>query len=195
MDQQHERIYIPEGITFGKTVAVIPSVSQAFSHSGHLEMSGRLHESYTWIDRGSNLDQYTIEVDRLNVPVLKFFAGTKQQTAPIPSPVSGLLVHSSYDFGMGLTAILLPDDEPRAEEGGYMFRALCHLCTEHKQYFLKPSRYWTLGAWSEDRFNEVIKDQLSQQCKYVDAMPNYKDYFDECRIRHPSLRPHLKHLL
>jgi hypothetical protein len=193
--QQHEHIYIPEGIMFGKKVAVIPPVSMAFSHSGYMEKGGDINKSYTWIDRGSDLGRYIIEADKLNIPALKFFAGTEPQKASIPSPVSGLLIHSSYDFGLGLTAILLPDDEPEAKGGEYMFRSLCRLCREHKQYFLRPSRYWSMGAWTEDDLNNIIDEQLSQQCEYVDAIPKYKGYFDEARTRHPNLRPYIRHLV
>ena len=191
--QQHKHIYIPEGITFGHKVVVIPSVSNAFTHSG--DMEERLHRTYKWINRGDPLGHYRIAVDRIDIPVLRFFAGTKPHSAAIPSPVSGLLIHHIYDFGSDITAVLLPDDEPAAEDGQYMFRSMCHLCIDQQKYFLKPSRYWSLNAYSKQRFQEIIETQLSRSCQYVDAMPRYEDYFDEARTRHPNLRPYLRHLI
>jgi hypothetical protein len=195
MNNGHDIIYIPEEITFGRKVAVIPSVLMDFSHSGNVETLYK--DSYVWVDRGSALGNYKLKVDRLDVPVLKWFAGTETQKASIPSPVSGLLLHSIYDFrlsGSSLTAILLPDDEPQAENGEYMFADVCDLCSRNMIYFLKPSRYWTMDAWTREQFEEIVEEQLSLRCEYVDAMPNYKGYLDEIRKRHPSLRPHIKHL-
>jgi hypothetical protein len=186
---------IPRGVTFGTKVAVIPPVSGSFSHSGFMEKKGRLHEGYSWIDRGNDLGRYVIEVDKIDVPILKLFVNPEIQKASIPSPVSGLLIHSSYDFGLGLTAILLPDGEQEAADGEFMFQALCHLCEKNKKYFLKPSRYWSKGAFTESIITHMLSEQLSQKCQYVDALPQYRDYFEEARTRHPNLRPYIEHLV
>jgi len=194
VDNQHAKVYVPEGITFGRKVAIIPSVSMAFSHSG--DMASQHNSTYTWIDRGSPLGVYRIAVDKVDIPVLKWFTGTDLHSAIIPSPVSGLLIHANYDFAVSspITAILLADDEPLAENGEYMFRNLCNLCRDKQSYFLKPSRYWSLGAWTAEDFNMAVQKQLLQKCEYVDALPKYKDYFDEIRTRHPNLRPLIRHL-
>lgn len=211
MEHQHELIYVPEGITFGRKVALIPSVLIAFSHSGSVGVQYK--NTYNWIDRGRKLGWYRIDVNKSNVPILKLFAGTETQSTAIPSPVSGLSICPNVDFSMSdvlatllwhdepearyaeyMTAILLPDDEPEAENGNYMFKDVCRLCTDNKEYFLKPSRYRTQGAWSLEDFDEQIGKQLSLQCKYVDALPSFKDCFDEIRKRHPNLRPYIKHL-
>jgi|TARA_R100001369_G_scaffold55660_1_gene82496 hypothetical protein len=194
MSQEHEIKYIPEGINFGMKMAIIPSVSMGFSHSGKMENRGRIHDYYAWIDRGKDLGRYTIQIEKTKIPILKLFLETEPRTAAIPSPVSGLLIHSEYDFDTKLTAILLPDDEPEPENGEYMFRMLCGLCRDYKYYFMKPSRYWSLGAMDDHSFNEMLEEQLSRRCEVVDAMPKYADYFNEIRAKHPNLRPYIRHL-
>ena len=179
MNQRHESVYIPEGIQFGSKVVVIPSVSMAFSHSGN--MKSEYKNTYVWIDRGDSLGHYTIEADKTDIPLLKLFYGTETKSVSISSPVSGLLIHATYDFATSnsLTAVLLPDDEPGAQNGEYIFRNLCRLCSRYKNYFLKPSRYWSLGARTEEQFENHISEQLSKKCEIVDALPKYKDYFDD----------------
>lgn len=195
MTQTHKDVYVPNGITFGRKVAVIPPVLDSFSHGGDMENGGKLNESYSWIDRGEDLGRYVIHVDKVEIPIIKHFVGTEPRKASIPSPVSGLLVHSSYSLGLENTAILLPDDEPEAIDCKQMFRSLIHLLRDEKRYFLKPSRYWTQDGWSEERFEKQLHEQTSQKIEYVDALPRFKDYFDEARARHPSIRPHLKHIV
>ena len=194
MDGKHESVYVPEGISFGDKVLRFPSVSMAFSHSGRIRST--YSNTYRWIDRGSAIGHYMIEVDKVDIPILRVFIGTRTEEAAIPSPVSGLLIHASYDFssGAGLTAVLLPDDEPAAENGKYMFEAVCSLCERHRPYFMKASRYWSMEGWSSSRFDREVENQLSQECQYEDAMPRYSDYFDEIRSRHPDLRPFIRHL-
>ena len=71
MDGKHESVYVPEGISFGDKVLRFPSVSMAFSHSGRIRST--YSNTYRWIDRGSAIGHYMIEVDKVDIPILRVF--------------------------------------------------------------------------------------------------------------------------
>lgn len=184
---------VPERITFGTKVLQVSRVLSAFSHSGNMRTAPG--PDYRWIRRGEPLGSFIIEVHKTEFPILKSMLGTEPKEVHIPSPINGLLIiHSTYEFGGAPAAVLVPNDEPAAEDGKYMFRNLCALLVDHKRYYLKPSRYWSSSAWSEKQFEERIEEQLEQQCSYVDALPRYTPYFDEIRKKYPEFRHHVEHL-
>ncbi len=191
----HEQVYVPEGITFGNRVLRVPSVLIALSHSGFLGDT-RSGGGYTWVNRGDPVGVFHLRT--VKPGVLGWLAGEKVHSVDVPCPASGLFVHRTFDFATSeessLTAILLPDDEPTAEDGAYMFSALTRVCWDNRDTFLKNSRYWSMEAFSADELKDLLDKQVSLECRTIDAMPRYKDYFDEARTRYPNLRPHLKHL-
>lgn len=194
----HEIVYIPEGITFGSQVYIVPPVLSQLSHRANLSNTEN-NKSYHWVDRGDTIAEFTLLTNWNSIPGLNILFGEKEYTVDIRSPVSGLFIHRGLDFcyaeSRSLTAILLPDDEHPAENGHYMFDKLKRLCWSHRATYLKPSRYWSMGAFDVDNLRNILDEQVSFKGQYVDAMPTYSDYFNEARTKHPNLRPYLKHLL
>ena len=89
------------------------------------------------------------------------------------------------------TCLLLPDDEPPAANGNYIFSELCDFCWEHREYiFYKHSKY----NLNDQKLTETFEEQQNRTCTYVDAMPEYAGEFRTARNRHPELRPYIKHL-
>ncbi|MGI9327011.1 MAG: hypothetical protein ACR2PZ_17470 [Pseudomonadales bacterium] len=195
---KHENVYIPDGITFGSRVLVIPNVLIGLSHSGFLSEAADVG-SYAWVDRGDTIATFTLRRRRSDIPVVRWFTGEEAHSVSIQSPASGLVLHRGFEFcstaESSRTALLLPDDEPAAKNGRFLYESLYQLCWAYKSTYLQPSRYWGMQGFEVEALKALLEQQVSVQCQYVDAMPRYKDYFDAARTKHPSLRPYLKHLL
>lgn len=199
---------VPAGITFGRRALLIPAVSDAFRHSG--DLTGlRSNHPYTWVSRGDPIGSYRISVPKTDIPLFSMLVNETVHEVQIPSPASGLVIYSSYNFendkhdfsriedpsAFYRMTLLLPDDEPPAENGEYMFSVLCQCCWRNRSPFLKPSRSWTWGAFTESGLRECLDDQLQLKPRYVDVMPRFERYLQDARTRYPHLRPHLRHLL
>ncbi len=198
---------IPEGISFGSKVAVIPGYLSPFTHSGHMN-DLRKKLIYRWINRGDVIGLFEIKGSYDNNIFSRTF-NSKTHTANIKSPVSGLVLHSTlkhtftndferWNSGKGQTlanfAILLPDDEPKTESGNFMYHQMCRLVKDMSHYYLRKSRYWSMGAYTLEDLDEYIKLQLNTNPLIFDALPHWGDYLDEVRIKYPELRPYIKHL-
>ncbi len=198
---------IPNGITFGSKVAVVPGYASGITHSGNV-VSLMARQSYRWVARGEAIGEFRIE-GSFGDSFLSRLISSKTHSAPIKCPVSGLLLYSELkdelsgylkdwnsmkqppiaDF-----ALLLPDDEPKPESGKYIYSEMCQLIRDMKHYYFKDSRYWTLPAFSPDNLEKLIEYQIAAQSKIFDALPRWSDYLDEARTKKPELRPFLKHL-
>jgi hypothetical protein len=197
---------VPAGITLGDRVLVMPSMfGLLFTHTGGVTRDGVQPESYAWIQRGEVIARYWVRRPKTNSALLNFFLGDELTFyAPIVSPVSGLVIHKSFDANrdvdlgdappLAYFAVLLPDDEPPPLSGEEMFGPAVRLLNDHRDMLMKPSRMWTIPAWEPAKVDELFKRQLSAKCRAYPAMPHWNDYFEEARTRHPSLRPHLRHL-
>jgi hypothetical protein len=200
---------IPSGITFGRRVLLVASVSDVFSHSGRIRST--LDSAYcSWIQRGATIGKY--QLDR-EAPKKGFFGKAETVTAEVDigSPVSGLVLHNDYRFqfdkrdfarkpeseykALARLAILLPDDEPPPMPSSTIFRSMTDICWQGRETFLAPSRYWSLPAMTESDLRDHLDDQLALPHHFVDAMPQYEEYLQDARTRYSELRPHLKHLL
>ncbi len=198
---------IPQGISFGSKVAVIPGYLSPFTHSGHMnDFDKKLR--YRWINRGDVIGQFEIKGSYDNNIFSRTF-NSKTHTADIKSPVSGLVLHSTLkhtftndfenwnsDKGQKLAnfAMLLPDDEPKPESGNFMYYRMCRLVRDMCHYYLRNSRYWSMGAYTLENLEKYIKTQLNTNPLIFEALPYWGDYLDEVRIKHPELRPYIKHL-
>ncbi|MEM1435349.1 MAG: hypothetical protein AAGG11_14920 [Pseudomonadota bacterium] len=197
---------VPTGITFGDKVLVVPDYSADFTHSGEV-VSLLERQNYRWVQRGDPIAEFRISGSPSD-SFLSRLTSTKLHSAVIRSPVSGLLLHTALGSALsGLErwnaqteppgasfALLLPDDEPKAESGEYVFADMCRLACDMRHYYFKSSRYWSRGAVSPEEFKTLLQQQSSAQPKVFDAMPRWLEYFDEARTRKPELRPYLKHL-
>lgn len=202
-----ENMDIPHGITFGSKVAVVPGYASGFTHSGNvLDLMER--QNYRWIKRGEPIADFKIEGSYGD----SFFSrliDSKVHFAPIRCPVSGLLLHStlkhelsSYlkDWNSMINppladfALLLPDDEPMPESGEYMYQEMCSLIRGMGHYYFRDSRYWSMGAFSPEALDNLIKLQLGARPMIFDALPTWGEYLDEARTNKPELRPYIKHL-
>lgn len=200
---------IPQGITFGTKVVVIPGYLSGFTHSGNI----RTYEekrNYRWVKRGEPIGEFVIEGSYDDSFLARLF-NTKLHSSSIKSPVSGLVLHPtlSHELHSYLEeknwnsmknppianyALLLPDDEPKPESGNYIYSDMCRLIQNMKHYYFKKSRYWSMGEFSEDGLEGLIKNQLNADPLIFDALPKWSGYLDEARTVYPELRPYLKHL-
>jgi len=192
---------IPAGISFGNKVLKLPHASTVFDRAIWIQACLRnnprvLFDNYTWVKKGENLIEFTILTPKIGIPFVDFFVEKNYNKIYIPSPVSGLLLYTSYGFGdrnknYGQTTFLLPDDEPPANGGEFMFSRLCNW--DHREYiFYKPSEF---SSFNDQNLSEDFAEQKSRSCEYFEAMPEFESHFREARTKHPELRPYLKHLL
>ena len=201
---------IPNGVTLGNKVLLVPSISYVFSHCGYIENLKTDGDGYSWLKRGDAIAKCTLREPRVDLPFLRYMLGSVDRSVTIRSPASGLLLHYIYNFANDKDdferlsiehspparfAILLPDDEPPPDSAERLFSELCRVAWDHRTPFLKPSMYWTKNAMAEDVLKTYLEEQRRLESHIYDAMPRYEAYLQEARTRHPELRPHLKHLL
>jgi hypothetical protein len=195
-------VNIPKGIEFGRKVIQIPILSKQFEYPLWVQGCTRnpisLIDSYCWIDRGSIFAKVAAYSDSIDNDFIKFFYRGFRREVPLKSPVSGLVLNSFYFFGNedsehAAIYILIPNDEPEPEGGGYIFGEVCDFFWDHREsIFLKPSKL--KQKFSEDSLRKILDDQKSQVCNTLDALPRFKDHLDEARKKHYDLRPYLRHL-
>ena len=198
---------IPLGITLGNKVVEIPEVDHHFAgplrgkdFSGHPR---GIHAPGTWINRGDPITRLELLTPKTVIPILYFFVPKVVNRIYLRSPVSGLLLDSAVGLANTMrpvfgspTSLLLPDDEPPAESGHYMFSELCNFCRVHRGYFLKQVVDFGSGkSLTEQQFMKGLEWQENLSCEIYDAMPRYKAYFQRIRNQRPEWRPLLKHLL
>ncbi len=197
---------VPSGISFGNKVLVVPGIASQFTHSG--EINSVLETgTYTWISRGDAIAEFFIDGSYSSGFLSRTFSN-QRHVVEIRSPVSGLVLHATLDDEHSLAkwsslkqpplakfAILLPDDEPQPENASFIFGSTCALIQDMKHYYLKQSRRWSMGPFTEQRLDELISLQRSVSPLIFDALPFWRDYLDEARTKRPELRPLLKHLL
>lgn len=86
----------------------------------------------------------------------------------------------------------MPDDEPEPYNYHYIYwHVIDHLDIYSPMYIREHNR-------SEESLNEVLAIKYQEndfRCSIEEALPIYKDYFEEARTRNYGLRPFLKHLL
>ncbi len=190
---------IPEGISFGNKVVKLPNTSRAFDKAIWRQACipnnpKVLYGSYTWVEKGENLIEFTILTPKTGIPIIDFFKEKNYNKIYIRSPVCGLLLHDEHYFeAYDHTSLLLPDYEEPASSGSYMFSDLCDFCWDHREFiFYKSSG---VGGESDDKsLSQSFEEQKNRSCELVDAMPEFKSYFQEARTKYPQLRPYLKHL-
>jgi hypothetical protein len=138
------------------------------------------------------------------LPILGSLMGDNSFSASIRCPASGLILHSTYEDNCtveledspptGLFSLLLPDDEPDPVTGDRLFADAVRLIRDHMDVMARPSRYFSMGARDPSEVEELLQRQLAANPRVYPALPHWKDHLDEARTRHPSLRPHIKHL-
>lgn len=187
---------------------VAPGYASAFTHSAKV-VNLMERQNYRWVQRGEPIAEFRIN-GSYGEGLLARMTSTKDYTALIRSPASGLLLHTDLDHALNhdskewnartdpptaAFALLLPDDEQQPESGKYMFDAMCRLARDMRHYYLKDSRYWSMTALEPEAFEELMVIQCSANPLIFDALPNWADYLDEARTQKPELRPKLKHLV
>jgi len=200
---------VPAGVRFVDQVVVVPPISYGFSHSGRLR---GLFESrpYSWVERGTPIAVYAIAVPRVDVSVFGLLFGSVERAVVVRSPATGLILHSSFGFGdiaafegsasagwerpAGAFSILVPDGEPKAESGAYLFAEVCRLAREQSRYFFRPSRLWSKGPFAPEEFSDLLGRQSAVQCRVVPAAANFEAYFEEAARKLPALAPLLADL-
>ncbi|KKL19831.1 hypothetical protein LCGC14_2461540 [marine sediment metagenome] len=200
---------IPKDTKFTTKVVVVPSYLGGFTHSGYVRNFTE-KRNYRWIKRGEPIGEFVIKGSSYDTFYSRTF-NKKLHSVPIKSPVSGLVLHPTLSSGLEIFlrdknwnslknpptanfALLIPDDEPVPETGNYIYAEMCRLIQDMKHYYFRESRYWTMGALSEEKLNELIRFQLSANPLIFDALPNWAPYQKEARIKYPELRPYIDHL-
>lgn len=194
---------IPPGITFGNRILKIPHTSRVFDRAIWIQACLRdnpkeIKPNYQWVNRGETLFSFTILTSKTGSKFFDIFAGQNENEITIPAPASGIILHTSHFFGdnepNGLhTAMLIPEDEPEALTGHSIFHSLCSFCWDYRDYiFFKPSEFE--GRFNDENLRGAFEEQRSRNCTIHTAMPEYRDYLNEMRTRHPENRPYIKHL-
>lgn len=196
---------VPEGITFGHQVLAVPSLfGGLFTHAGGVGSETEKTRQYACIARGDLIGTLYIHRPKSTLPILSSLLGTDSYTAPILSPVSGLILHSPYEHDKTVEfddtpptsafAILLPDDEPDPIPGEVMFSKAADLIRRNMAVLQRPSIRWSMLAKDPKEVEATLRRQLAANPRAYPAMPHWKACLDDARTRYPSLRPHLKHL-
>lgn len=195
---------IPPGTTFGSKVLELPPTAEIFRF---YDMSGpsKLLEPFTWVERGAPVARFQYHLPRTPWGFVNMFFDRVEHQHYIYCPASGFVLHSVHDTGPAEpdsfiypTSLLLADNERPAANGEYMAAELHRFCREnlHELYRSHSSGYRrTKGEVSVKEIETYLDNQLGRTCRYVDAMPKYRDYIESAIARFPHLRPHLKHLL
>lgn len=194
--QETDTDQVPSGVKFSSKVVVVPGYLSGLTHSGEfLNLMER--KSYPWINRGDIVGEFRIH--------------DSDHIAPIRAPASGLLLHKELSCDgcsassarewnnrvqppLAKLAILLPEDESAPESVQYIYSEMCRIVCEMKHRYLEKSRYWSMGPFTSEVFDELVKLQTAREPKIFDAVPNWRDYIEEAKVKRPELRSLLAHL-
>lgn len=67
--------------------------------------------------------------------------------------------------------------------------------SENRDSLYQESPFWSMGdPMTDAQIDGFLEIQKVAQPLTLDAMPEFKEYFEEARTLFPSLRPHLAHL-
>lgn len=136
MEKRYAPGDLPSGITLDRKVIRLPNIADIFNRALWIQACIynpiAICDSYRWIRRGDPYAKLVVFTPMTRLPFVNFFA-KKALEVFLRSPVSGLMLHGSARYGdadkfEASTPILLPDDEPPAENSSYIFESLCATC-------------------------------------------------------------------
>ena len=208
MQDKRESGVIPNGVTFGTEVLVMPSlIGSVFTHAGGIDTVSYKPNRYSWVKKGDVIAEVYISRPKTKFGLINdIFFNDIISKVPIKSPASGLALHSEYsdNFTVKLKddvppianfSLLLPSDEVREVSGASLFRAAVNLIKENSDLLYKESRRWTMKGKTPQELESLLAQQLAANCRRYPATPYFDDYLDEARTEFPELRQHLKHLV
>ena len=178
------RAEIPTGIHFGTKICWVRKIPDIVFHIFFSKIEWR-QEAYTWVNRGEPIMRIKVKEPFSAKHSLTHLFAT-EKILLVRSPASGLLLENSPE--RGLIFILMPDDEPNPNYMKWVFGDLIsHLHTYREMYrYSEEDIKDTVAIWyGEDR----------HPCHVENALPQYRDYLDEARIKDHNLRPLLQHLV
>ena len=196
---------VPEGITLGDKVLVVPGLFFAgiFTHAGGVkpETSNR---SYAWVKKDETIGTLWLHRRKSEIPVLGSFLGNESFSVKIKSPADGLILFPSYGVistvefkdspPLATFSILLPDDEPDPTPGKTLFADAVDLIRENMDVLKRPSRYRTMMGQEPEEVERLLERQLAADPRSYPALPRWKGNLDDARTKYPSIRPYIKHL-
>lgn len=197
LDRSKPANQIPEGITFGSKVVVIPGYDAIFWNRFERVVDLMEGQYYRWVQRGDPIGEFRIDGSFGASSFVKLFS-PEQHIAVIRSPVSGLLIYSeirhNIDYeewnslkkpSLANCAILLPDDEPKPETGEYIYSAMCQLARDKRQYQLRSSRVSPDLNPSSKEFNET------QYLKFIEHSKLQNSQFNEILKSQIGVQPRI----
>ena len=126
MQDKRESGVIPNGVTFGTEVLVMPSlIGSVFTHAGGTDTVSYKPNKYSWVKKGDVIAEVYISRPKTKFGLINdIFFNDIISKVPIKSPASGLALHSEYsdNFTVELKddvppianfSLLLPSDEVR----------------------------------------------------------------------------------
>lgn len=193
----------PQGTVFAKHVIRVPNFPGTFARvPGGLKPAV---ESYQWIERGQPLLVMTLQTRN---SFIHKESDTVEVT--IPSPASGLVVHSTMsasnhtELWYSRTTLLPAAKDPPSENGAYVYGALKDALWAHRQYLFRDNktmremkkmtgshRDFALKLENDQFILEALQEMCAQNCDIVDARPHFDPYFVEAWHRWEHLRPFL----
>ncbi len=147
------------------------------------------------------------------------FGGGKFVDVVIPAPVSGLVLRRSHftrpyydqsppDPADEMRTTLLPVKSEPAENGAFIYGALCDAIWKHRDFLFRRQRklkeiakhnaasaQW-VATWADDTtIRKALDELLTQPCDEIPARPAFDDYLCEAWIKRPHLRDFLAPLV
>ena len=147
------------------------------------------------------------------------FGGGKFVDVVIPAPVSGLVLRRSHftrpyydqsppDPADEMRTTLLPVKSEPAENGAFIYGALCDAIWKHRDFLFQRQRklkeiakhnaasaQWVATWTDENTVRKALDELLTQPCDEIPARPAFDDYLCEAWIKRPHLRDFLAPLV
>ena len=98
MQDKRESGVIPNGVTFGTEVLVMPSlIGSVFTHAGGTETKKYKPNNYSWVKKGDIIAEVYIRRPKTKFGLINdIFFNDIISKVPIKSPARGLALHSEY---------------------------------------------------------------------------------------------------
>lgn len=203
---------IPKGVEFSDKFVIVPGPQQRlFTQSGGVK-ENLLESRYgQWIERGDVIGEVFIDAPKSSFPYLRHIAGRTRYAATIRSPVSGLVLVSSYNTTVDWIeseddrrydketpyqlTILLPKGEKAPEGPAYLFSDICRMARKNRHAFAVHSPYWGLGPIDDELFQDLCRKQERWVCAKLPPNKNLIGHVRDLLSYHRDLYPYIRHLI
>ncbi|HWT01297.1 MAG TPA: hypothetical protein VN256_13700 [Pyrinomonadaceae bacterium] len=192
LDDEVVKLPVPDGVTFGDQVLVMPAINTVFERA--VTHWWRPLQNGTWVNRGDTLSYCSVKKE--NASVLERFLARDWMRIPLRSPASGLILKGTDCFDQAWAAILLPENEPRPEPPEYVFGELCDFFYEHRAYiFRNVKKAQASAARTDEELKGLFDEQRAASYDTASARTTYGQDIKWFSEGDDELRPRLVHLM